>query len=187
MRNRVFIIHGWGGKPDSEWFPWAKMQIEKLNFDVIVPEMPDTQHPKIDIWLGKLKEVVEEVKTNDIFIGHSIGCQTILRYINSFTKNQKVGKLILVAPWWYLNLSTNDEKLIAKSWLEVNVDFDKIKSNTKKIICVFSDDDPVVPLDINVKFFKEKMNSEIIIERKKRHFSGDDGIFEIPSLLPLLK
>jgi len=187
MKSRVFVIHGWGGTPRGEWFPWVKKEISKLGYEVIVPEMPDTNHPKIGSWVNKLNEVVGETRLTDIFIGHSIGCQTILRFVNSFEENQIIDKIILVAPWWYLTLEGEEEKIVTEPWLKIDVDFEKIKSKENKIVSIFSDDDPFVPLDINQKFFKEKLNSEIIIENKKGHFSEDGGIFEIPVILDLLK
>ncbi|MBU4141279.1 hypothetical protein KKE99_00155, partial [Patescibacteria group bacterium] len=28
-QKRIFIIHGWEGAPESNWFPWLKKQLEK--------------------------------------------------------------------------------------------------------------------------------------------------------------
>ena len=48
LRNmkRVFIIHGWTGKPEGDWFPWLKQELETKGFQVQIPEMPDTEKPK---------------------------------------------------------------------------------------------------------------------------------------------
>ena len=29
MKKRVFIIHGWGGKPDEHWLPWLEEELAK--------------------------------------------------------------------------------------------------------------------------------------------------------------
>ena len=79
-------------------------------------------------------EVVGEIKDDDIFIGHSIGCQTILRFLNTVSTDQKADRLILVAPWWYLNLSTNEEKLLAEPWLKFDVNMKNIKEKVEKVI-----------------------------------------------------
>ncbi|MDO8240814.1 MAG: hypothetical protein Q7T51_02465 [Candidatus Moranbacteria bacterium] len=39
MKKKVFIIHGWEGKPDSNWFPWMKTELEKENVQVHVSSM----------------------------------------------------------------------------------------------------------------------------------------------------
>ena len=183
---RVFIIHGWGGNPEKEWFPWAKKEIENLGFEVIAPEMPDTNYPRINPWIAKLKTLVGELRPDDIFIGHSIGCQAILRFLNTVSVDQKVDKIVLVAPWWYLNLATDEGKELAEPWLKLDVDLENVKLKANKIVCLFSDDDPVVPLEINKKFFEDNLNAEILIEDKKGHFTEEDGVYEIPLILELI-
>ena len=186
MRNAI-LIHGWGGRPQRDWFPWAKKELEKIGLNVIIPKMPDTEKPIIEKWINKLNEVSSNIYDDAIFIGHWIGCQTILRFLEVQSDNFKINKLILVAPWWFLNLETKEEKQIAKPWLDSNIDFEKVKTKVGKTTCVFSNDDPVVPLDKNVVFFREKLNPEIIIKNKMGHFSQEDGVTKLSLLLNLIR
>ncbi len=39
--KRVFIVHGWDGHPDEQWFPWLKQSLEEKGYCVEVPQMPD--------------------------------------------------------------------------------------------------------------------------------------------------
>ena len=48
--KRVFIIHGWEGFPEEGWFPWLKNELEAKGFEVHVPNMPDSEHPRIQKW-----------------------------------------------------------------------------------------------------------------------------------------
>lgn len=185
--QRVFLIHGWGGSPNNDWLPWAKEALEKSGYDVFIPEMPDTEHPKITPWVEKLKETVGIPKPNDILIGHSIGCQTILRYIEKLDDKQRVGKVILVAPWWYLTLDENEEQADADPWLKLDVNFEKIKTKADKFICVFSQSDPWVPYSKNVEFFKRNLNPEIVTKNGPGHFTSDEGADKIEFLLDLIK
>ncbi|OGM14083.1 hypothetical protein A3D84_03180 [Candidatus Woesebacteria bacterium RIFCSPHIGHO2_02_FULL_42_20] len=185
LTRRIFLIHGWGGSPKNDWFPWAKEELSKSGFDVIVPEMPETNHPKIGLWTNKLKMVVGKPKRDDIFVGHSVGCQAILRYLETISDN--VDKVVLIAPWWYLTLDKNEEQSDADPWLKADVDFDKVKSKANKFIAVFSDDDLYVPLQENGEFFKEKINPEILVENKMGHFTESDGVNKIPFLTKLVK
>ncbi len=186
MRN-VILIHGWGGRPQRDWFPWAKKELEKNGLDVIIPKMPDTENPIIKKWINKIDEISRNIQKDTVFIGHSIGCQAILRFLETQNDNFKINKLILIAPWWFLDLESKEEKAIAKPWLETFIDFNKIKAKVGKIICVFSDDDPVVPLDKNINFFREKLNPEIIIKDNMGHFTQEEGIIELPFLADLVK
>src|SRR3989344_3577618 len=79
--KRVFIVHGWDFNPEVNWYPWLKKELEKKGFKVIVPEMPNTSEPKINAWVSYLKKVVGKLDEETYFIGHSIGCQTIMRFL----------------------------------------------------------------------------------------------------------
>src|SRR3990167_4632162 len=183
MSKRAFIIHGWDGYPVEGWFPWLKTELEKNGFQVQVPAMPEPAEPKIEAWVSHLSKVVGDVDENTYFVGHSIGCQTILRYLESLHADKKVGGATFVAGWFTLmNLETHEEKEIAPPWLETPIDFDKVKQHTKKFFAVFSDDDEVVPQE-NKKLFEERLDAKITTESGKGHFSGSDGVKELPVIL----
>lgn len=187
---RVFLIHGWGGYPHKDFIPWAEKELEAKGYEVIAPTMPDSLHPKIEVWIRYLAEIVGEVRPDDIFIGHSIGSQAILRYLETLNEEQKVGKVILVAPWgaFLTEKAYEDEedKVIAKPWLETPINFEKIKTKAGSFLAIFSDDDQLVPFEENSREFEEKLGAEIVVEHNKGHFTTEDGITEIPSLLGYL-
>ena len=146
--------------------------------------MPDTDNPIITSWINKLKEAIGKLENSDILIGHSIGCQTILRFLETLDNGKKAAKVVFVAPWMKLsNLSGDEEWDIAKPWLETPIDFFKVKNKAKSFIAFFSDNDPWVPLEENVKIFREKLNPEIVILKNKGHFSEDEGVKELPGIL----
>lgn len=182
--KRVFVIHGWDGNPEEGWFPWLKNELEKNSFIVNVPLMPKPSYPKIETWVNFLVSLVGQADRETYFVGHSIGCQTILRYLE--TINNKIGGIVFVAGWFYLmpeTFETTEDKEIAKPWLDMNINFDKVKNTTKNIIAVFSNNDPFVNFEENSKMFREKLNAKIILESDKKHFRGEDGIIELPVVL----
>ena len=179
----VFIIHGWWGDPKEGWFPWLKKELEKRGFEVFIPKMPDTGKPKIDRWVGKLAKIAGRVDKNTYFVGHSIGAQAIMRYLEKLPKNKKIGGAIFVAGWFKLTNLEPKEKPIAKPWLETPLNFKKIKKTDNKFVAIFSDNDLYVPLKINSDIFRKKLGAKIIIQHKKGHFSGSDGIKKLPIVL----
>lgn len=187
--KRVFIIHGWGGNPNEAWIPWLKKELEEKGFEVFNPAMPNTDNPKISSWVNTLKKLVKTPDNNTYFVGHSIGCQCILRYLETLNNKIKINNIILIAPWLHLNEQTIKEEgeesvRIAKPWIETPIHFEKISSHIKKAICIFSTNDPFVPLK-DSKIFKEKLNAKIIIGKDKGHFSQSDNISQLPFLLNL--
>jgi len=185
--KKVIIIHGWGGNPNSEaWFSWIKKELSKRQILLNIPKMPNTNNPEIKTWTNKIKEVAKNINENTYFIGHSIGCQAILRYFEQ-EKSLHVKGAILIAPWMYLDKKTIEEEgeesiRIAKPWVETPINWDKIKNTTKNFVCVFSDNDNFVPLS-NAKLFKEKLNAKIIIKHNEEHFNDTKQIKEILEFL----
>jgi len=163
--KKVIIIHGWSGFPEEGWFPWIKERLEENDFVVQVPKMPNPDHPVIKSWVSHLKSIAGKPDENTYFIGHSIGCQTILRYLEALPENYKIGGVILVAPWLILtDNETKEEKEIGKSWIETQINFEKIKKHTNNFISIFSDDDAIVPIE-NKKLFEKKLNTKTFILR----------------------
>ncbi len=173
--KRVFLIHGWEGYPEEGWRPWLKKKLAAKGFQVFVPAMPDAAHPKMNAWVSHLAKIVGDPDIECYFVGHSLGCITILRYIETLSGREKVGGAVLVAGF------TSDlgyEEL--HSFFMKPIDWKKLKSRCSKFTAIHSDDDPYVSLHY-ADFFKEKLNAKVVIEHAKKHFSGGDGIMELQS------
>lgn len=183
--KKAYIIHGWGGNPEEGCFPWLKKELEANGFQVEIPAMPNTNYPQIETWVAHLQNIIQEPDKDTYLIGHSIGTQTIMRYVETIPEDTKIGGIIFLAG--FINLldtayEAEEEKDIAKPWLETPINFEKIKLHTTNITALFSDNDECVPLS-DKDIFKEKLNAKIIVEHNKGHFSEGDGIKELPSLL----
>jgi predicted alpha/beta hydrolase family esterase len=119
MANRAFIVHGWDGYPDEGWFPWLKKELEARDFEVKVPAMPNPIHPKINTWVSKLRSLAQGIDDETYFVGHSIGCQTILRYLQT-VQGRKAAGVVLVAPWVTLSdraYEVPKDRGVAKPWI----------------------------------------------------------------------
>lgn len=187
MSKRAFIIHGWGGNPNKDWIPWVVLQLKEKGYEVRAPLMPDTDNPQIEPWVSKLKEIVDSPQVDDVFIGHSIGCQTIMRFLERLEPEQTVDKVIMIAPWFTLaNLESDESWNIAEPWLKTPIDFFKVKSKANSFTAIFSDNDLWVPLRENEAKFKEKLDPKVIVFNNKGHFSEGEGVKELPEVLTLL-
>ena len=183
---KVYIIHNWDGSPDEPMLQWLKSSLEARDYTVTIPAMPDPATPKIDDWVEKLTRTISP-NEQTVLIGHSIGCQTILRYLATLPPNKKFAETVLIAPWMQLNEKTIKKEgkevvAIAKPWIETPIDFEKVKAGAGKIVAIFSDNDKYVPLDQKI-IFEEKLRARIITEKNKGHFTADDGVKTLPSAL----
>lgn len=188
--KRVFIVHGWEGYPEEGWFPWLKKELEAKGFEVYVPQLPDAGSPRIHAWVSKLAGAVGTADEHTYFVGHSMGCQTIARYFESLPEGVTIGGAVFVAGFFKrLTGLDNDanSREVERHWLGAPLDLAKVRSHLPKSVAIFSDNDPYVPLE-NQEDFRDKLGSEIVIERKMGHFSGSSGIIELPvALQSLLK
>jgi len=167
--------------PDKGWRLWLKNQLEKNGFDVESPAMPNPDHPKMEEWVSHLSETVGTVDKDCYFIGHSLGCITILRYIESLKPGQHIGGAVLVAG--FTNEIAEDKRVgELKPFYSKPIQWEKIKGHCKKFVVIHSDNDMWIPLKHGY-IFKEKLNAELVIEHARGHFRNEDGILELPSAL----
>jgi predicted alpha/beta hydrolase family esterase len=81
---KVIIIHGTGGNPDNNWFPWLKDKLITLSQNVIVPSFPTIKGQSLNAWQRAFKEQVGPMEPNMILIGHSYRCWLYFKSFRNF-------------------------------------------------------------------------------------------------------
>ncbi len=179
--KKVVIAHRWSGSPNSDWYPWLKNELSLLGYEVLIPEIPNPDAPDINTWVNTLYDVVGN-PAETFFVGHSIGCQAIMRYLETLPDATKIGGTIFVAPWFNLSpLETEEERRIASPWLTEPINTDKIKE-MGEFFAFFTQDDPHVPLD-NVAIFENRLGAQTFTFEGGGHLTEDDGVKSIPEVL----
>lgn len=179
--KRVIIVHCWEGAPEQAWYPWLKKELESKGFEVIVPQLPDTDSPRVKKWIPALASAVGVVDELTYFVGHGMGCQTIARFLEGLPEGQKAGGVVFVAGFFKRLTGLDGDansKETEEDWLSTKPNFDKVKSHMRRNIAIFSDDDPFVPLD-NQDDFRDSLGSKVIIEHGMNHFNGASKCFEL--------
>jgi len=173
-KKRVFIIHGWEATPVDNWFPWLKEELLALGFEVSVPAMPNTRRPKQKEWLNHLVKIIGKADEQTFLVGHSLGVTIILQYLEKLPASQKIGGAILVAGpiksigFW----ETAD-------FFSKEFNFKKIKQAARELILIYSDNDPLVPLE-HGKILQKKIGAKFILIKKANHLCEGDGFFRLP-------
>ena len=90
----------------------------------------------------------------------------------------KFKKLIFVSGWDFDDGLAPEHKLF---WPN-KIDHDKIKVNVKEFVVIHSSNDPWVSIENN-ELFKQMLDAETLVIPDMKHFSGDDGIRELPVAL----
>ncbi len=182
--KRVIIVHGWDFNPKMNWYSWLKEELENKGYEVVVPEMPNTSEPKIKEWVSHLKKIVGKLNSDTYFVGHSIGCQAIMRFLEKEEFSGKIPKIIFVAGWFKLdNLEGKEVKAIANPWIKNKIDFSKVKRKLSKLTVFLSSNEPYDYTEENARSFKEKLSARVVILKNKGHFTEDDGVKKLPEVL----
>ena len=181
--KRAFIVHGWDGYPEEAWFPWLKRELEKNDFTVEILSMPDPAHPKIETWVPHLASAVGNPDADTFLIGHSIGVQTILRYLE--TIDREIGGVVAVAGFFDLipsSIGGPEEEKLAEPWLTRPINLAKVKRNAGNIIAIFSDNDQFVAL-AEVAKFAIGLGAKTIVLNDKGHLGASDNTPIVPEIL----
>ena len=175
MTMRAFIIHGWNSGPDAAWKPWLKKKLEEQGFDAYAPRMPTPLRPECSEWVQKIEETVGTPDGDCFFIGHSLGCAAILRYLEKI--NTMVGGAVLAA-----GPSNGMNFPFIKSFFRKGFDWKKIKSSCRKFVIIHSENDRIVPIK-HAYVLKQALDAELIVDRRG-HFMKLD---EFETLLDAVK
>lgn len=193
--KRVVIVHCWAGVPDSRWYPYVKSELEKIGeYEVLIPEMPNTDHPEPAPWLAKLTETVGGRDADLVLVGHSVGVPTILRYVEQLPEGVQIAGLISVAGYTdSLNDVTSiEDKSVLPPFFDPPLDYKKIKSHCKNFVWIYSDNDPYVAPKYAL-ILQEKLGGELIEKKGMGHFSEPDGdgdrviVKELPEVVEAVK
>jgi uncharacterized protein len=185
MQKRVVIVHRWTGSPEDDWIPWLRKELVERKIRVEVPPMPDPDYPTMEQWIPFLAESVGHADEHTYFVGHSIGCQAIVRYIQQLPLAARVGGLVLVAPWVRLKpaaLEDEEDKRIAKPWMKEPIHWEAIRGKIGESVVLLSDNDYFVYVQ-DGKIFDTGLGATINVLHDKKHFTTDDGVTELPEAL----
>lgn len=177
--RRAFLIHGAYGNPHENWFPWLREELGKKGFEVIVPKFPTPEGQDLGIWRKMFDKHIEEVDSETIFIGHSLGPSFILDILERIDK--RVMMCIFVSG--FVGLLGNDKfDKINSTFVDREFDWEKIRKNCDRFVCFHSDDDPYVSLRKGIEL-SSKVGGDLRIIKGAGHFNSDSGYLKFEKLL----
>ena len=180
--KELFIIPGYAATPSDHWFPWLDAYFKDKVSEVSIVEMPSPNSPDVEEWVGALDEVIGIPDENTFFVAHSLGCITLLHYLESFPEGTRIGGLILVSGF-DASLPILPE---LDPFVQESVDFSRIKKMTSKIILITARDDSIVPYELTENLGKS-LGGEVIVVDQGGHFLGSDGFASFPLVAATLE
>lgn len=183
--KKVYMIHGFNGSPDRNWFPWLAKELAKQNIESCVLSMPTPRYPIKDEWIENIKKNIGTPNEDVFLIGHSLGASTILRYLETLSKDEKIGGAVLVSGAIKYVQGPGDRYDLLNKFLDQPFDFEKIKSVCKKFIVIHGIDDPIVEFS-NAEEISERLSCELIFIPNGGHLNDKAGFTELQEVLDSL-
>ncbi|PZP42815.1 MAG: hydrolase [Pseudopedobacter saltans] len=175
-KKRVVITHGYQSKPSRNWFIWLKSELEKQSIEVLIPSLPNPEHPDRSAWLESLETMMSDLDKDTFLVAHSLGCITDLYFLDKMSKS--IGGLILVAGF--------AERLVTipelSDYTSLAIDFEKIITLTPHRVVFGSAEDYIVPFAAT-KRMAENLDAELVSISDSGHFMEEDGYVQFPALL----
>lgn len=176
-RGNALILQGWYQKPTDNWYPWLKKELHERGFKVFLPDLP-TMHTDLPDMSQQLTYIdgLHSIADDTIVIGHSLGSLLAMRLAERFVYK----KMFLIAGWDFNDL-TEEHTLFWKH----AINHKKIKKNISEIYCISSDNDPYMTV-FTVQEMSKRLGGTCILVSDAGHFTGKDGITQIPAILPYI-
>ncbi|MCE0495211.1 RBBP9/YdeN family alpha/beta hydrolase [Vibrio salinus] len=178
----VYIIHGFMASTEDHWFRWLQNKLRQRNITVKIVNLPDSHSPEPDKWQAALRKEMNILSKNSIFIAHSLGCVTLLKYLQSSLFNDHIGGMILVSGF--------TEQLPSlpqlNSFVTEQIHFKKIISQVPRRIVINSDQDSIVPGHLS-RELADNLSARLVTISNGGHFLSEDGYTCFPKLYNLLK
>lgn len=176
--KKALILECWYGSPTGDWYPWLKAELEKNGYEVWVPQIPTFEGNAPDLETA-IKFIAEKnfVDKDTVVIGHSLGTLLTMR----LAERMQFSQAILLAAWDYNDLTPEH-----KSFWTNMIDHDLCKKNVAKWSVLISDNDPYVTKILAGEVADRFGAVKIYVGAKGHFLAKDDGVTEVPEILPLV-
>jgi uncharacterized protein len=167
------VVPRWAGNPDSDFYPWltAKLREPPAPFaSVRALAMPEPQRPTPAAWVSTLAEALGPTPApGTVLLGHSVGCQALLRYLATLPPGSTVDGVLLVAGWWEVDAPWET----LRPWLDTPGDLARIRAAAGRIVVLLSDNDPFTSdFARNRRLWEERLRAEVVLAPGARHFNA---------------
>ncbi len=164
MRQRVLILHGWGGSDYPHWQSYLASEIAKDYGCVSFLKFSDIDNPQKDVWLNELKTELLEFKPT-IVLCHSIA-NILWFHLCQDALDIELEKLYLVAP-----PSLSCDILELSSFYPSTLPKDLL---AKCSLLITSNNDPYISL-LEAKEIAKELNIDIKIIEDGGHINTSSG------------
>jgi uncharacterized protein len=170
MNRTLTIVPRWAGHAASDFYPWLLRERPAGFASARALDMPSPQTPTPEAWVPALAEAMgPRPAPGTVLMGHSVGCQSVLRYLATLPAGSCLEGVVLVAAWW--NVDTPWDSL--RPWLDPALDWAHLRTTARRFLVLLSDNDPFTSdFRENARVWTERLGAEVVLVPGARHFNG---------------
>jgi len=171
MREKVLLLHGWGGSDYPHWQSWLAGEIAKDYGQVAFPLLDHPHFPTKNRWMKQVKKLLVEFQP-DVVICHSLANSLWFHLCNE-GEIDRVKRLLLVAvPRMDLSIDT------IKTFFPVEAPTDLYAD---EVLMVSSDSDPYMSSE-EANSLREALGVKMKVLQSAGHINAESGFGEWPWL-----
>jgi hypothetical protein len=188
--RRLLIIPRWAGGPESDFYPWlGRVLADRAPppfEEVRALRMPDPGAPVIDAWVSVVREALgddPDLAAETVLLGHSVGCQAVLRALAGLPAGRHVAGALLVAGWFWVDKPWET----LRPWMDTPVDLAAVRAACPRTVVLLSDDDPfTADAAANGRAWEERLGAEVRLVPGAKHFNAAEEPAVLEALLERL-
>ncbi len=175
----VTIIHGSGGNPSGNWFPWLAAELQKRGHSVVLPEFPRPKQQNLSSWMECFDTHVQSLTKTSVLVGHSTGVALALNVLQR--ESTPIAAAFLVGGFVGAIGNEAYDPLNA-SFFESDFQWDRVRRNVAEVFVYAGDDDPYVPLAKSIEL-ANLLGSELVLVPGGGHLNYETGYLRFDRLL----
>jgi len=183
MKN-VILIHGYNGIPKI--YKWLEVELNKLEYNVIIPEFPPREGAFYKEWKNVLDKYIQYINNDSIIVAHSIGNEFVIKYFDENDLKAKLYVSLAGFSEYFEWENREDLNRACKDFLTSEVEIEEFKNRFDKKYSIYSDNDHIVPFDILERYPKSIGSSPMLI-KNIGHMGKKSGLEKIPEVIEIIK
>lgn len=179
-RLRAVVLHGAHGGPDTNWFPWLHVELERAGIEVMRPRFPTPHGQSLEAWLKVYDRAVARlVPAPTILVGHSLGVTMALRLAE---RAAEPFTGLFLAAGFIGALGLPDYDTINASFFAKPLDWKRIAEPKGRVQrCWAGDNDPYVPLWRSQEL-ADQLGVSLEVVAGAGHLNGEAGFTAFPQV-----
>jgi len=178
--RRFLVLHGWENHRPREHWQWQLVETLRSSGEVVLyPQFPDPDRPSLAAWLELLRAELAQLGSGErVVVAHSLGVSLWLAAAPLLTAQERVDRVLLVAPASPAVLAGHRE---VEEFSRVRPDPAAVAAASGSTRLVSGDGDPYCPEGAAAAYPALAVDADLV--PGGRHLDRDAGYGPWPSVV----